>query len=232
MSSKRRCNFLDNKNKSDYKFKIIWALHITIKVNIFFLVEDLILPPHLCSLENQDWYVERMVLSSRLMGAERIHLEAWKKMSSSHMFWMRTTLFHSSQHDLAGTVILPGTRQCLAKPTKKSASGRTASYSSRGMQQTDKAKTPWQGELTSSRHLKQKGWTEQRYLLILNSHLNQQALWATKRRDRKCYSVLNTQEADLHMQPENGLSRGIYKAAALWWMKTLSLSWCLSMVLD
>lgn len=175
-----------------------------------------------------------MVLSSRFISAERIHLEAWNKMSSSHMFWLRTTLFHSSQHDLARTVILPGTRQCLAKPIKKkkSASGRTASYSSRGMQQTDKAKTPWKGELTSSRHLKQKEWTEQRYLLILNSHLNHQALWATKRRERKCYSVLNTQEADLHMQPEDGLSRGIYKAAALWWMKTLPFSWCLSVVLD
>lgn len=35
-----------------------------------------------------------------------------------------------------------------------------------------------------------------------------------KKREKKCYSVLNTQEADLHMQPEDGLSRGIYKAAA------------------
>lgn len=120
------------------------------------------------------------------------------------------------------------TWQCLGKHTKKkSASGRTASYSSRGMQQTDKGKNPWQDELTSSTHLQQKGWTEQRYLLILNSHLNQQALWATKRRQRKYYSVLNTQEADLHMQPEDGLSRRIYRAAALWWMKPLSLSWCL-----
>lgn len=153
-------------------------------------------------------------------------------MSPSHMFWMRTTLFHSSRHNLARTIILPGTKQCLGKPNKKSASGRTASYSSRRMQQTDKAKTPWQDEMTSSRHLKQKRWTEQRYLLILNSHLNQQVFWATKRRERKCYSVLHTQEADPHMQPEDGLPRGIYKAAALWWMKTLSLSWCLSMVLD
>lgn len=39
-------------------------------------------------------------------------------MSSSHMFWMRTTLFHSSQHDLARPVILPGTRQCLANLQK------------------------------------------------------------------------------------------------------------------
>lgn len=130
---------------------------------------------------------------------------------------MRTSLFYSSQHDLARTVILPGTSKCLGRPTKKSASGMAASYSSRGMQQIDNEKNPWQDELTSSRHLKQKRWTEQRYLLILNSHLNQQALWATKRRERKCYSVLNTQEADPHMEPEDGLSRGIYKAAAGGW---------------
>lgn len=171
-----------------------------------------------------------MVLSPRLKSVERIHLEAWNRTSASHMLWMRTTLFYSSQHDLARTVILPGTSKCLGKPTKKSASGMAASYSSRGMQQTDKEKNPWQDELTSSRHLKQKRWTEQRYLLILNSHLNQQALWATERKERKCYSALNTQEADPHMEPEDGLSRGIYKAAAGGWKH--SLSWCLSTVLD
>lgn len=40
-------------------------------------------------------------------------------MSSSHMLWMSTTLFHSSQHDLARTVILPGIGLCLGKHTQK-----------------------------------------------------------------------------------------------------------------
>lgn len=99
--------------------------------------------------------------------------------------------FHSSQQDLVRTAVLPSIRQwfrqCIDKPAKKISSGMAASYSSGGMQQIDKAKIPWQNELTSSRHLKQNGWTGQRYLLILNSCFNQQALSATKGRVRMLF---------------------------------------------
>lgn len=224
-----RCNFLDNKSKSDYQFKIIQVRHITIRINIFFLnsTTTLIFSP---------LQPGKSGLVCKKNGAVFQTEQCWK--NSSGGLKQNVSISHVLHEDYTFPQLLTWfsknnyfTKQWLGKPTKKSASGKTASYSSKGMQQTDKEKNPWQDEMTSSRHLKQKRWTEQRYLLILNSHLNQQALWAMER-ERKCYSVLHIQEEDPHMQPEDGLSRGIYKAAALWWMKTLSLSWCLSMVLD